>query len=634
MGETLKKLRESERMFSNLMNNFPGMVYRCRVDHDWTVEFVSKGVYGLTGYNVEDLTNNKKITLNDLVHPDDREQVREKIHAALDDWESYSITYRLIPASGDQKWVLERGSAVYTEKKEPVAIEGFVTDITEQKRYVEQLHLQSQALHSTANAIVITDKGGVIEWVNPAFSTLTGYPFEEVVGQHTRIFRSGAQDSSYYKELWDTVLRGEVWRGELLNKRKDGSIYNEEQTITPVRDPDGTISRFIAIKEDVTEKRKFEQQMIRTQRMESIGNLAGGVAHDLNNVLTPIMMSIEMIREKIHDAKTANLLDTLDKGARRGSEIIKQLLSFARGIEGRHNNFQARHLIRDIQKLIEQTFPKSVTLKTDLPGDLWLISGDVSQIQQVILNLCLNAKDAMPEGGALEITARNVTLDQQFTMIDMVAQSGDYVRISVSDTGSGMSSEVLEHIYEPFFTTKEEGRGTGLGLTMVNNIVKSHNGFVNVYSEEGRGTVFKIYFPAVKEELDESVVQQGEDISHGNGKLILVVDDDEAIRIITQTTLEKHGYRTITAEDGLRAIAEFRKRMTEISLIIMDIRMPNMDGFQAITEIKKIRPDVRIIAVSGLLRDESEIKDDVKMFIHKPYTAKVLLDSIERVLGI
>ncbi len=384
---------------------------------------------------------------------------------------------------------------------------------------------------------------------------------------------------------------------------------------------------------DITDKRNLEAQLLRAQRMESIGTLAGGIAHDLNNVLTPIMLSLHMLKEKFKDEQSQKLLTVLEKNSQRGANLIKQVLSFARGVEGEHKPLQIAQLISEIEKVAKETFPRNIEIRTDVSRDLFTVSGDATQLHQVLMNLCVNARDAMPDGGILDITALNFFIDENYARMHTEAKIGSYVTIAVSDTGIGIPQDILYRIFEPFFTTKEFGKGTGLGLSTALAIVKSHGGFINVYSEAGKGTTFVVYLPSIKTEL-QKVKEEQIELLVGQGELVLVAEDEDSIREVTVSILKEYGYNVLIANDGADAVALYAQNKDKIKVVLMDMMMPVMDGHMSIRAIRKINPQVKIIAVSGLA-EKDKLKDVVETtdaFLPKPYTAERLLKTIHEVL--
>jgi nitrogen-specific signal transduction histidine kinase len=385
----------------------------------------------------------------------------------------------------------------------------------------------------------------------------------------------------------------------------------------------------------VTEEKRLAAQFLRAQRMESIGTLAGGIAHDLNNVLAPIMMAIEVLRSKISDPGGQRILTTIETSAKRGADIVRQVLAFGRGVKGDRILVQLKHVINEVVKIAGETFPKSIEIKTDIPRDLWTVSADPTQMHQVLLNLLVNARDAMPKGGTLTISAENIKLDESYSPMHPEAKPGAHVSIVITDTGTGIPTDIREKIFEPFFTTKEIGMGTGLGLSTTLAIVKSHAGFINLESELGHGTTFSVYIPATGTASSVAAAIEETDLPMGNGELILVIDDESAIREITRETLESYGYKVLSASDGAEGVAAFAENKKKIKAVITDIMMPVMDGTAAILALRKINPDVKIIATSGMTSKGQitpPLDSNVQAFLTKPYTAEKLLKALAATL--
>lgn len=413
--------------------------------------------------------------------------------------------------------------------------------------------------------------------------------------------------------------------------RPDGSIRWIRDRGFPIKDRTGVPYRVVGLAEDITERKLTEAVLRRTERLESLGTLTSGIAHDLNNVLTPILGIVQLLPLKVAnmDESTQGLLQILQDSTRRGADLVKQILSFTRGIESKPTNTQVSYLLLEIQKIIHQAFPKNIELSLELPQDLWTIEADSTMLHQVFMNLCVNARDAMPEGGKLSITAENFTVDESYARMHLEAQVGAYLTIAIADTGTGIPPEILDRIFDPFFTTKEIGKGTGLGLSTVLGIVNSHHGWIDVESSLGKSTQFKVYLPAT----DTSVTELSLDtaLPSGQGELILVVDDEVAIQEITKATLEVHGYRAMTASDGIEAIALYAEHKQEIGVVLMDMMMPSLDSATIIRTLYKLNPQVQIIAMSGLATNEAvqrTMSEGVKAFLAKPFTAVELLNLL------
>jgi PAS domain S-box-containing protein len=508
------------------------------------------------------------------------------------------------------------------------------SDITERKRAEQQIHEQAALLDQAQDAILVRDLDQNILYWNKGAEKIYGWTAEEVVGKNAEelLFkdRSGQFDAAR-----EAILQQGEWKGDMHQTRRDGTEIIVESRWTLVRDEQGQPKSILVINTDTTEKKRMESQFLRAQRMESIGTLAGGIAHDLNNVLSPILMAIDMLQLKTTDESSRKWLDVLRTNAERGGNMVRQVLSFARGVEGERVALQPKHLIKEIVKILRETLPKSIEINFRVPDDLWIISADATQMHQVLMNLCVNSRDAMPEGGSIWIKAENVFVDQNYARMHLEAKSGRYVVITVSDTGPGMTPEVQSRIFEPFFTTKEMTKGTGLGLSTALTIVKSHGGFINVYSELHKGSQFTIYLPA----LDAPGLAEGEktqtDLPAGNGELVLVVDDEESIREITRGTLEAFGYKVMTASDGTEALAIYADHKNEIEVVLTDMVMPFMDGSATIRALQRMNPAVRIIAASGLgtgQRAGEGALEGVSVFLNKPYTAERLLKTLAQVL--
>lgn len=502
-------------------------------------------------------------------------------------------------------------------------------DITERKQAQQKIQRTVALLDATIEAIVVRDLNYQILFWNSAAERLYGYTATEAIGNAIELV-----DAPQLGQILKTVTLTGEWSGELTTVTKCGRQITVKSRWTLMRDQQGQAKSILCVDTDITEKKQLETQLLRAQRLESIGTLASGIAHDLNNVLAPILISAQLLQLKISDEQSQLLLHTMENNAKRGAALIKQVLAFARGVEGR-TILQLGHLVAELKQIAKQTFPKSIFVETDVAPDLWTVCGDATQLHQVLMNLCINARDAMPEGGRLQISAQNFLVDENYAGMDLEAKVGSYIAISVTDSGIGMPPEILERIFEPFFTTKELGLGTGLGLSTVMSIVKSHGGFVNVYSELGRGTKFQVYLPAV--EGIENVRSPDLEITRGQGELILVVDDESAIRETTKTSLETYNYKVLTASDGIEAIALYVQHRTQISLVLIDLMMPLMDGLTTIRTLQKLNPQVKIIATSGLTSNAqvaATARFGVKTFLSKPYTTGELLKSIHQLLNI
>ncbi len=516
---------------------------------------------------------------------------------------------------------------------------GTFLDVTDSDLAMQRLRLQETALRAAANGIVITDRKGTILWANPACERLTGYAPDELVGSPIRILKSGAQNTTFYRNLWDTVLGGNVWQGEFVNRRKDGTLYSEENTITPVRDESGTVSHFISIKQDITSRKQIELQYLRAQRMEGIGLLASGIAHDLNNVLAPVLLSIELLQAMHQDADTQEILHTVEQSARRGADIVRQVLTFARGVKGERIPLQSKHLVKDIVRVAKETFPKNIEVHVRMDTEVANVEGDPTQIHQVLLNLAVNARDAMPDGGRVTLSAHNLRVREALPAINGTILPGEYVVLGVKDTGIGIASENHPRIFEPFFTTKAANKGTGLGLPTALGIVKSHSGYFRVVSEPGKGAEFLVYLPTCHRD-ESSPAPPAPVAPRGNGETVLVVDDEPGIRSITSEILSRHGYRVLIAADGTDAMALVAQHRSKVEVVVTDVMMPHMDGVALVRSLRKLAPNTRVIAFSGLSKDPTlapKIEELRRLglppVLSKPLAAPELLTAVYEVLN-
>ncbi len=435
------------------------------------------------------------------------------------------------------------------------------------------------------------------------------------------------------QELWQAVKTGQGLDTEFRITCPNGEIRWIAVKSSLFHDQAGKPLRMIGIHMDITEKKQLEAQFLRAQRLESLGTLASGIAHDLNNILTPILGVAQLLPLKLPNLNEQNqrMLQTLETSARRGAELIRQILSFARGVEGKRVSLQINHLLLEIEKIIQQTLPKSIDIHTDSPPNLWIISGDATQLHQILMNLCVNARDAMPNGGTLQISAENLLIDEQYAKMHLDASVGSYVVVTVADTGTGIPEDILHRIFDPFFTTKEVGKGTGLGLSAVLGIVKSHGGFVDVQSQVNKGSQFKVFLPACQSTLSQT--DDDLELLSGQQELILVVDDEAVICEITKTTLETYNYQVLTASDGIEAIALFAQYKDKIQGVLMDIMMPSMDGMAVIPVLRQFNPNIYMVAMSGLNSIEAVLQAEqlgFQGFLPKPFATKELLQILHK----
>jgi two-component system, cell cycle sensor histidine kinase and response regulator CckA len=523
---------------------------------------------------------------------------------------------------------------------------GFVAiwrEVSEKKKTEERLLLQGTALEAAANAIVITDTIGTIQWVNPAFVTLTGYESDEVIGRRTNILKSGRHGHDFYNDMWSTISSGKVWQGELYNKRKDGTIYTEEMTITPVLDPMSKIINYIAIKQDVTKQKDLQQQIFQIQKLESIGTLASGIAHDFNNLLGIILGYTSVLHKaRTDESRFMRSVDAISQAVTRGADLVQQILTFARKSDVKIQPVDVNAIIGELSKMLGETLPRTIELRTELASPLPFLMLDQNQLHQTLLNLCVNARDAILDSGAPDPgrgiimistrTANGSTLKERFHE----ARSAQYIHISVSDTGVGIPEHMKPRIFDPFFSTKDSGKGSGLGLAVVYGVVNANGGFIDVESKPGLGSAFNLYLPVTESETTETEPSVTDIASiPGGTETILFVEDETLMLDVTRLVLEDKGYRVLVAHDGDEGIAVFNRHQDEISLLLTDLGLPKLNGFDMYRKIKQVKPSIKAILASGYLEPDARTfmrNEGILYIIGKPYEPTDILKLIHTIL--
>jgi PAS domain S-box-containing protein len=522
---------------------------------------------------------------------------------------------------------------------EPVTFNGktarlaLAQDVTERRHNHHRLQEQAALIDAAPIAIIVQDMNNRIRFWSEGAVQLYGWSKAEAEGR--RLLDLLKPDGETHDTACKRVVEQGEWSGEVTMIGKDKQSLTVAGRWKLRRNDNGKPDSILTIDIDITERKKLEQQFLQVQRLESIGTLAGGIAHDLNNLLTPITMGVQLLRLNEEKPESRAIIDSIELSARRGSNLVKQVLSFARGVDGARVAVHFKHVVQEIESIVANTFPKNIRLEVTIPSDLWLVMGDPTQLNQVLLNLCVNARDAIPMGGRIEISAANVTIDEQYAVMNRGMVPGRYVRIEVADTGTGMPPEIVDRIFDPFFTTKEQGRGTGLGLSTVQGIVRSHGGFVNVYSEPGKGSTFKIYFPAQEAGAVVTTNIRKTELPRGRGECILLVDDEASVLSVTRQTLETFGYRVMVAADGAEAISLYALHREEVAVVLTDMMMPVMDGPALIAALRRINPRVRLIAASGLSINSHMTqlsRSGVKHFLPKPFSAEMLLRMVREVI--
>ncbi|MBE2216508.1 MAG: PAS domain S-box protein, partial [Opitutaceae bacterium] len=577
-----------------------------------------------------------------LFEPGFREQFEAAAREGARTGQPWTVEAKITP-HGRDIWIRILGNTELLDGR-PHRLHGTIEDISEHHQAAatlrdrdERLQEQALLLDEASDAIIVFDAAGLIQVWNHGAERLLGWTHEEAIGRHAGTLHF-PEHGLFVTTLAAAREHGQ-WSGELEHRTRDGTRVLVESRWTLTNDEAGRPRTVLTINTDITERKRREASRLRAQRLESIGTLAGGIAHDLNNILAPVVLSSDILRLRAQDPGDLELIDAIGASARRGAEIVRQVLSFARGVEGTHIPINIRHLLPEIRHIVAETFPKTISCRVEAPHDLWTVMGEPTQLHQVLLNLCLNSRDAMPEGGSITLRAANVAVDATLASMVPGAHPGPHVRLQVVDTGAGIAPELRERIFEPFFSTKGPGRGSGLGLSTAMAIVRSHRGFITLDSEPGRGTTVSAHFPAELPAGAATAVAPpaAPAESAGRGEVILVIDDEASVRSITKQSLESAGYRVLTAEDGARGISLFVQHREQIALVLTDIMMPVMDGVGVIKALRRIAPAARIIAVSGAA-DATHVAQSFSPspaigFLLKPFNLESLLRAVREALG-
>ena len=506
-------------------------------------------------------------------------------------------------------------------------------DITERKRAEEAHARLATAVEQAAEAIVITDTSGQILYVNPAFEKTSGYPRTEAVGRNPRMLKSGKHDSAFYHQMWDSVGQGKVWSGRIINKKKNGALYEEEMTISPIRDSAGKIINYVAVKRDVTQEVALEEQLRQVQKMESIGQLAGGVAHDFNNILIVIQGNASLLLDaKNLSEADVDLAKQIINAAERAAGLTRQLLVFGRKQVMQPAHLNLNQVVGNMTKMLQRILGEDIALRSDYTPILPLVFADAGMVEQVLLNLAVNARDAMPAGGRLIIATASKTIGQEYAQQNPAAAPGQCVCLSVSDTGCGIPPEHLSHIFEPFFTTKEIGKGTGLGLATVYGIVKQHRGWIEIDSQVGKGTTFRIYLPAARDvTAKQKTTAVTAELPRGD-EVILIVEDEQAVRLLVGNLLQRCGYTVLLAVSGIEALNLWEQHKDEIQLLLTDMVLPDgMMGRELAEKLKGEKPKLKVVYTSGysasVVGKGPSLVEGVN-FLQKPYHPQKLAQTV------
>lgn len=510
-------------------------------------------------------------------------------------------------------------------------------DIEERKRMEGDLKRLATAIEQAAEIVMITDPRGNIQYLNPVFEKVTGFSRQEAIGQNPRILKSGRQNAEFYRNMWQTISSGDTWTGRIVNKRKDGKLFTETMTISPVRDAAGEIVNYVGVKRDITEYLKLEEQFQQAMKMEAVGRLAGGIAHDINNALTPLMVTSDLLlRSLSSDDALYEDIGIMQESGRRCVNLTRQLLTFSRNLPTEMVDLNLNDVVRDMIKMLSRVIGEDIKLVKSLDPELSRVKGDVGQMEQVIANLVLNSRDAMPDGGEIIIETKNVLLDETFVSGHADVAVGPYVMLAISDTGCGMDAETQSHVFEPFFSTKERGKGTGLGLPTVYGIVKNGGGSIWVYSEPGKGTTVKIFLPQAEAAAATAPVTQAVGSGPERGKeTVLLVEDEDAVRRVASRILGELGYTIIEANSAEQAIEMCKVHPGPVHLIITDVVMPGMNGKELTDRLALVYPGLKCLYMSGYIDNviiHHGLCEGGANFIQKPFSFDAFSMKVRQVL--
>ncbi len=529
--------------------------------------------------------------------------------------------------------VFERYSCPQRMDGEPVGRVWCFRDVTERRRSEESVLKLSRVVEQTADAVLITDANGIIEYANPAFEALTGYSSREILGKTPRILNSGRHDAAFFSVLWSTILSGKVFAGVFINRKKNGELYHAEKTITPIKDVAGTITHFVATEKDISERKELEARLRQSQKMEAFGQLAAGVAHDFNNILTVIQGHAALLQSKrLNQNDQSSSTTEIFRASERAANLTRQLLTFSRRQPMQSRDLDLNDIVAGITRMLQRLIGEHIALEAHYAPGGAPVHADPGMMEQVLMNLAVNSRDAMPRGGKLIVRTEMTSVDDAHVGSNPAARRGDFVRLSVSDTGDGIAPEDLPHIFEPFFTTKEIGKGTGLGLATVFGVVEQHSGWIEVESQVNRGTIFHVYLPRQnKGVLDRKDSHASGSLLHGT-ETILLVEDEPPVRYFMQTLLETHGYRIHPAESGPRAVEIWQKHRDSIDMLLTDMVMPEgMNGRELADRLRIERPDLKVLFCSGysdeMLGKDSPLRSKGN-FLEKPFEPARLLQSV------
>ncbi len=628
-------LRKSERRHRIVADNTYGWEFW--LDPQGRFLYCSPSCKRITGQEAAAFVADATL-MNRIIHPDDQVRYAEHAKEARETKRACEIEFRIVRPDGAERWIGHVCQPILDENGASMGIRGSNHDITERKQAESERKLLTTAIEQAAETVIITDTQGNIQYVNPAFESITGYTRAEALGQNPRFLKSGQQDAAFYRTLWSTIDGGNTWCGRLINKRKDGTNYTEEAAISPVRNEAGVIVNYVAVKRDVTQELNLEAQLFESQKMESIGRLAGGIAHDFNNLLTIINGYSDLVMQNLAGIDPLReQLTAIRNAGERAAGLTQQLLAFSRRQVIAPTVLNLNDVVTDTEKMLRRLIGEDIELKTILDESLGNVSADAGQLNQVLMNLTVNARDAMPDGGKLTFETSNANIDVSFAFPHSDVLPGRYVLLTVTDTGVGMDRQTLQNIFEPFFTTKKPGTGTGLGLATVYGILKQSKGWIWAESEPGQGTTFKLCFPRVDAPVDITVESKVADVeSLGGAETILVVEDQVEVRQLAVEVLRSYGYQVLEAANGGDALLLCERNSAPIHLMVTDVIMPGMTGRELAQRLQQIRPDTKVLYISGYAAEviaNKGILEHGVAYLPKPFAPNSLARKVREVLG-
>jgi PAS domain S-box-containing protein len=618
---TLEELEETQNQYKTLIDTLPIGIYR--TTKQGKILFANNKLAEILEFeSPEELLKQNVFDL----FVDSKE--RQKQVKSWDENKISTTSFQLKTKKGNIIWVQDTG-VFYTEKKNKQYFEGAIQDITQLKDTEEIYLLLYNVIEQMSESLVITDSNGEIEYVNPAFEKQTGYSYEEAIDAKPSILKSGQHDENFYKILWETITNGKTWKGELVNKKKDGNTFIENAVIFPIKNKKGEITHFAAVKRNITKEKMLEDQLQQSRKMESIGRLAGGIAHDFNNILTAIIGYAELLLATKNPGSTEwKQLNTILQSAQNAKKLTNQLLSFSRKEKVEAKPLRIDSTITKLSNMLHRLIEEDISLTFNLNAKGKTILAAEQQIQQILINLVVNAKDAMD--GKLTKKIEVSTQAVQIVSQELDLQPGTYLLLKVSDTGKGIPHEMIHNIFEPFFTTKKKDKGTGLGLATVYGIVKQNNGAINVKSKPGEGTSFYIYWPLCDKDIGEENIQDNEEEIPQGPANILIVEDEETVRQVTEDMLSTLGYNVISFKNGFEALDYYIKNVNKISAVITDVTMPGMGGVELAQKIREINKNIKIIFSSGYSSKISELQNE--LYIKKPFSLSELTKIVNTAL--